>query len=99
MLLIAHGIVAAASAGKVAIRWTTDGPAALRHLNPAVIAALARYVLPVMARQLKRNDPTAIYERNERDLISGWDTLLTDPGFVGGVDAFEGSGPNALAVF
>ena len=89
MLLLTHGIVAAASAGKVAIRWQVEGPAALRHLDLAVLGAVARYATPVMVRYLRRNDPALKFERNERELAGGWDQLLQDDGFMGAVRAFD----------
>jgi hypothetical protein len=89
MLLLSHGIVAAASAGKVTVAWRAEGPAALRHLNVAVLAAVARYAIPVMVRYVRRNDPALKYERNERELSAGWDQLLEDDGFMSAVHAFE----------
>lgn len=96
MLLAGHGIVSAASAGKVAIRWQTDGPAALRHLNLPTIAAATRYALPVMVRYATRNSPQRIYERNERELVANWEAILSEsrnePGPVEDFAALPASG-------
>jgi hypothetical protein len=76
MLLGTHGIVMAASAGTVAGAWTTEGPATFRHLNLSVLAAVIRYTMPVAIRYARRNNPQLRYERNERELSAGWDSLL-----------------------
>jgi hypothetical protein len=89
MLLLTHGVVAAASAGKVAVSWQAEGPVALRHLNVAVLSEVGRYAVPVMVRYVRRDDPALKFDRNERELSAGWDQLLADDGFMGAIQAFE----------
>ncbi len=99
MLLLSHGIVAGASAGKVAVRWSAEGPVALRDLNVAALAATARYAVPAMTRYVKRDDPGRKYERNDRELIAGWDALLEPEGFLTTVRALEQEpAPDALTI-
>lgn len=89
MLLAGHGIVAATCAGKVAVEWTASGPAALRHINIPTLLMLTRYAVPVMTRVATRNSQAAKFARNERELTSGWETLLAEPaGFGQSIDAF-----------
>jgi hypothetical protein len=89
MLLLSHGIVAGASAGKVAMRWGAEGPVALRHLNVAALGATARFALPAMTRYVRRDDPGLKYERNERELVAGWNALLEPEGFLATVHSLE----------
>ena len=98
MLLLTHGIVAAASAGKIALRWGAEGPVALRHLNPGVFLAVAGYTIPVLTTYVQRNDEGRRADRNDRELAAGWDQLLAHDGFMNAVRAFEDQPSRPLAL-
>lgn len=88
MLLLSHGLVAAAGAGKVTVCWDDEGPAALRHLNPAAFKAAGRYAIPVAVR-LAGSSESRSSERIERELAAGWDALATAWEFDAAVQAYE----------
>jgi hypothetical protein len=88
MLLLSHGLVAAASAGKVTVCWGDEGPAALRYLNPAAFNAAGRYAIPVAVR-FALSSESRHSKRIERELAGGWDALATAWEFDAAVQAYE----------
>jgi hypothetical protein len=71
------------------IRWDAEGPAALRHSNPAAIAAAAGYAILVAVSVARSTSPSRVHDRNERELAAGWDALATAWNFNAAVEAYE----------